>query len=133
MNNSFAIPNATQAKFVDQSYFLNADKSSRKAISIYSNDKKTFNVYCIDCGVTGTVKVAGTAAFDITKGLTQGQVELLGSLSVGVNVGVAAGIAYGDKKEMRLTTQGIPGFSVPNMIVIGPMVSRPTPDDSAQC
>ncbi|KIW23961.1 uncharacterized protein PV07_09705 [Cladophialophora immunda] len=121
MNKTFTIPNATQVKYVQQDFFKDDNDKPLNAIKIWENDN--FHVYCVSCGVTGTLKVAGRAAFHITKGLTMGQLEMLGNLEAGVNLGVAAEVNYGDKKSVRLFTQGIPGLSVPNIITIGPYIT----------
>ncbi|OAG36510.1 hypothetical protein AYO21_09317 [Fonsecaea monophora] len=121
LNKTFTIPNATQVKYVQQDFFKDDSDKPLNAIKIWENDH--FHVYCVSCGVTGTLKVAGRAAFHITKGLTMGQLEMLGNLEAGVNLGVAAEVNYADKKSVRLFTQGIPGLSVPNIITIGPYIT----------
>ena len=60
VNKTFTVPNATQAKYVDQAFWINPNtKAPRKAMEIYQkksqNDNKKLTAYCVDCGVQGMI------------------------------------------------------------------------------
>ena len=125
-NRTFNFPNATDPKYVAQTFWKNNSTGAyRKAYQLYqkTSGNKKLTAYCVDCGVSGTMKVSGKAAFHLTKGLQQGSIDLLGNLEAGVNLGVAAEYELSDKKSMRLLAAGIPGLSVPPFITIGPMIT----------
>ena len=80
--------------------------------------------YCVNCGIHGTVQVAGSVSFSLLNGFTAGNVGLSGNLRAGLEIGVDAFAEYQNTITVaRLVHQGIPGFSIPDVITIGPEIT----------
>ena len=46
--------------------------------------------YCIDCGITGSVAVAGSFSFTLLNGICAGNIAISGSLRAGIQIGLDA-------------------------------------------
>lgn len=106
---------------------FSAASSKAKAIAekyAIQDPKPRLNVWCVDCGVTGSLSVAGTASISLLKGPTSLAVELDGNIGVGVHLGIEAMV----EKEFeflkkQLYSAGLPGLSIPGIITLGPMIT----------
>ncbi|MCJ1293932.1 hypothetical protein MMC34_005489 [Xylographa carneopallida] len=79
-------------------------------------------LYCVNCGVTGTVHLGGSASLNIVDGLTAAQIGMNGNIAAGLELGLDANAQYTNKLTSTIASAGLPGFSVPNIISIGPVV-----------
>ncbi|PIA92923.1 hypothetical protein CB0940_03873 [Cercospora beticola] len=106
---------------------FSAASSKAKAIAekyAIQDPKPRVNVWCVDCGVTGSLSVAGTASISLLEGPTSLAVELHGNIGVGVHLGIEAMV----EKEFeflkkQLYSAGLPGLSIPGIITLGPMIT----------
>ncbi|PPJ52424.1 hypothetical protein CBER1_10579 [Cercospora berteroae] len=106
---------------------FSAASSKAKAIAekyAIQDPKPRLNVWCVDCGVTGSLSVAGTASISLLKGPTSLAVELNGNTGVDVHLGMEAMV----EKEFeflkkQLYSAGLPGLSIPGIITLGPMIT----------
>ncbi|GIZ43052.1 hypothetical protein CKM354_000629600 [Cercospora kikuchii] len=133
VNSSFGVENsiplyALEVKEEDVgAAAFSASSSKAKAIAeryAIQDPKPRLNVWCVDCGVTGSLSVAGTASISLLKGPTSLAVELDGSIGVGVHLGIEALV----EKEFeflkkQLYSAGLPGLSIPGIITLGPMIT----------
>ncbi|KAI9760678.1 MAG: hypothetical protein M4579_001542 [Chaenotheca gracillima] len=102
-----------------QAYSLfHKEKSSKGGTTSGSVD-----LYCVNCGVTGKTHVSGRLAFSLTKGITQGNVALDGNLDAQLNLGLAAEAEYKNSFKKSISSDGLPGFSIHNVITIGPVIA----------
>lgn len=80
-------------------------------------------VYCVRCGVDGSFTVSGSITVQLLSGVQDAQVSLAGNLRAGVELGVEFLAVYEREIERkRLLEVGVPGFSIPAIITVGPMV-----------
>ncbi|KAK0106892.1 hypothetical protein ONS95_003611 [Cadophora gregata] len=107
---------------------FSASKSKLESIistySLVTEPQPRLNVWCIDCGVKGSLSVSGSASVSVLKGPTSLRLELGGSLTAGVYLGIEA---YVEKEaeflKKRVFTAGLPGFTLPGIITIGPLIT----------
>ena len=80
-------------------------------------------VWCVDCGMHGSIKTTGSATFTVI-GITRLGLRLAGDLNANVQLGID-GFYHFERPvfEQRLFTAGLPGFSIPDIISIGPYLS----------
>ncbi|KAL9107491.1 MAG: hypothetical protein Q9227_007593 [Pyrenula ochraceoflavens] len=64
--------------------------------------------------------VSGQLSFSITEGISRASVGLDDNLDAGLNLGLAASAAYSQQFETTITSVGLPGFNIPNVITVGP-------------
>ena len=80
--------------------------------------------YCVNCGIHGNIKIYGSISFRLLSGITAGSVGMSGNLAAGLTIGVDAFAEYKKKITVaRLVHQGVPGFSIPNIITLGPEIT----------
>ena len=82
-------------------------------------------VYCVDCGVKGSVHLYGRARYAIGQGLTEANAGMKGNLAAGLKIGIAAEAEIKQTFRQPLLSEGVPfpGFSVPGIYAIGPVVT----------
>ncbi|KJX93914.1 hypothetical protein TI39_contig4239g00006 [Zymoseptoria brevis] len=80
-------------------------------------------VWCVDCGFGGDIKVTGSAVFTIV-GPTRLILRMVGDLDATLQLGINGFAEFSYKPfEKRLLTAGLPGFSIPGVISIGPYLT----------
>ena len=81
------------------------------------------NVYCVQCGVNGSVQLNGRAKWSLLNGLSEATVDMRGDIRARLAVGVDAGFKL-EKQYVRgkVIKQGIPTLTVPKIIVVGPAI-----------
>lgn len=80
-------------------------------------------VWCVDCGIHGSIKTTGSATFTII-GITRLGLRLQGDLNANVQLGVDGFYRFERPVfQQRLFTEGLPGFAIPDIISIGPYLS----------
>lgn len=91
----------------------------------YQKDAKDFvAAYCVDCGVSGTVTLFGSASLGLLEGIRSAQVGMNGKLHASIYLGIdAEGNFSPVNQKQALWSVGIPGLSVPGIYSIGPMIS----------
>jgi hypothetical protein len=80
------------------------------------------NVYCVNCGVSGTARIAGRATWKPLEGVTEAQVELWNDMQFMLQLGIDAQVSYKYNFETELFGVGLPGLSF-GVITIGPYIS----------
>lgn len=81
------------------------------------------NVYCVECGTKGQVQLGGQAQWSVFTGLTKANIEMTGSISARVALGIEASIEAGKEVLKReIHRQGIPQLQVPKWFTIGPSI-----------
>ncbi|EKG21794.1 hypothetical protein MPH_00713 [Macrophomina phaseolina MS6] len=82
------------------------------------------DLYCVDCGITGKAHIAGELGFSLLGGgFNKGSVTVDGSLKAGLFLGLAAEGQYKNTFKKTITSDGLPGFSIHNVITVGPVVA----------
>ena len=109
------IPKAGSVKTVASSF-------SQTSYPIFSSGNGDLNVYCVDCGVSGRVNLAGQAAVSIANGLTQANVGVNGNILAVLQIGVDAQAKFTKKFQKDLFEVGIPGLTIPKIITVGPSI-----------
>ncbi|TIA78266.1 hypothetical protein D6C76_04152 [Aureobasidium pullulans] len=81
-------------------------------------------VWCVDCGIHGSIYTTGSATFTII-GPTRLSLRLRGDLNANVQIGVDGFYKFERPiLEIPLTPDiGLPGFSIPGVITIGPYLT----------
>ena len=80
-------------------------------------------LWCVNCGVNGEFKVTGSFSASITSGITKGQLSLTGNMYAGLFIGLDAFAEYDLLTEHDLFTVGLPGFSIPDIVTLGPSLA----------
>ncbi|KAH8896904.1 hypothetical protein GQ53DRAFT_890380 [Thozetella sp. PMI_491] len=80
-------------------------------------------VFCVDCGISGSVTVAVHLSIHPFDGIGEGSVGVHGNMYAGLYLGIDA-FAKADKTVTKqLISRGLPGWSIPGIISIGPELS----------
>ena len=87
------------------------------------NGQESITSYCIGCGVSGTFALVGNIQFDVNQGLTTANLDMSGSLHSQLVLAVVGEISGSASTTTNLITQGIPGWSITNIITIGPSIA----------
>lgn len=80
------------------------------------------NVFCVSCGVSGSAKIAGRAAWSPIGGFTKGEVEINTDAQFVFKLGIDAQMTYQQTFENALLDFGIPGLSY-GVVTIGPRIT----------
>ncbi|PHH73772.1 hypothetical protein CDD82_5273 [Ophiocordyceps australis] len=80
------------------------------------------NVFCVQCGVEGSARIAGSASWTPLGGFTQGRVELHTDIIFKLQLGIDAQIRYRQSFSTNLVNVGLPGLSY-GVVTIGPYIS----------
>ncbi|PHH65075.1 hypothetical protein CDD81_3473 [Ophiocordyceps australis] len=83
---------------------------------------KYLNIFCVECGVQGSARIAGSAAWTPLGGFTQGRVELHTDIIFKLQIGIDAQISYKQEFTANLVNVGLPGLSY-GVVTIGPYIS----------
>ncbi|ORY77046.1 hypothetical protein BCR37DRAFT_389301 [Protomyces lactucae-debilis] len=89
-----------------------------KAISITQGDD--LSAWCVDCGTSGSVTIAGRLAANLIQGFTQAYIGISGSIAAEVNIGIDAKKAFKRTYKKKLAEVGVPGLSVQPFYRVGP-------------
>ncbi|KAF7557433.1 hypothetical protein G7Z17_g715 [Cylindrodendrum hubeiense] len=82
----------------------------------------SLRIYCVGCGVTGTARIEGRAAFSLVEGITEGVIELSADVNFVFKLGIEAQLVYKKEFENELLNIGLPGLSY-GVVTIGPSIS----------
>jgi len=85
--------------------------------------KPGVTVWCLTCESNANLNFIGSITFSLTHGLTDGFVEMQGSMGFGIDLGIQALAPFNENYTEDFVTEGIPGFSIPDIIEIGPYVA----------
>ena len=103
-----------------------------RALQMYNKQKESksgtaqgsITLYCVDCGVHGTVQLNGQARWTIADGLTQANAGLKGNIAAALKLGIDANAAFEDKLTYPILSVPVPpGFSIPQLFTVGPQVT----------
>ena len=100
------------------------------ALQIFKKENSTENglvtgeitVYCVDCGVNGKVLITGQARWNIVNGLEKLNAGMKGNITAGLQLGLDAKTAFEKTLTFPIAQIGVPGFSVPGIITVGPVI-----------
>ena len=78
-------------------------------------------LYCVNCGFSGHMVLAGSATFNIVNGLQALRVNTDANIQVGLDLGIVASAKYSNTQRKSLINQAIPnlGVSVPGVFSAG--------------
>jgi hypothetical protein len=65
----------------------------------------------------------GSLGVSATKGFYQGSVSLSGNIQAGLALGVNGFATYSATKDVSIISAGLPGFSIPKIVTIGPSLT----------
>jgi hypothetical protein len=78
-------------------------------------------LYCVSCGMTGNVNVGGSLSFRLIEGVSAATISVNGDLKASLGLALDAYASYSATlASQRVSAIGLPGFSIPNIITIGP-------------
>jgi hypothetical protein len=80
-------------------------------------------VYCIDCGIDGSVTVSVHLEIHPFSGIGKGSVSVEGHMYMGLYVGIDAFAEAEQTATKEIIKRGLPGWSIPGIISIGPELS----------
>lgn len=81
-------------------------------------------LYCVECGITGSLKTTGSASFTLIEGFTAMKLGVAGNIHAAWQLGVDAYADWEhDIASIRLLEVGVPGFFIPEVITVGPMLT----------
>ncbi|KAJ9635082.1 hypothetical protein H2199_008568 [Coniosporium tulheliwenetii] len=79
-------------------------------------------LWCVNCGVKGHIRATGSITATALSGLTQGKIDVDGNMRVGAYIGVNAFAAWEKTVKKDLLVQGLPGWSIPGIVTLGPQL-----------
>ncbi|KAF2844233.1 hypothetical protein T440DRAFT_410610, partial [Plenodomus tracheiphilus IPT5] len=79
------------------------------------------NIYCVGCAAQGRIELAGSATWDVRKGITKGEIEVWADLKVAMKVGIDAQIKLTREWKKQLFQRGLPSLDF-GFIIIGPTI-----------
>ncbi|KAK5956674.1 hypothetical protein OHC33_002160 [Knufia fluminis] len=79
--------------------------------------------YCINCGISGKMTAVGSIQATPLSGVKSAQIGVHGNLYAGLYLGVNAFAKYEKKYEKELFSRGLPGWSIPGIVNLGPMLT----------
>lgn len=79
--------------------------------------------YCVNCGVSGKMTAVGSIEATPLSGVKSAQIGVHGNLYAGLYLGVNAFAKYETKYEKELFSKGLPGWSIPGIVNLGPMLT----------
>ncbi len=80
-------------------------------------------LYCVNCGVRGSVKATGTINATPLSGIKQASIGVSGNMYVGLYIGVNAFAKWEKSWEKEILEKGLPGWSIPHIITLGPKIT----------
>lgn len=80
-------------------------------------------VYCVGCGVSGTIQVKGTVTFSIAKGITAGGLSANGPISAALELGIVASYANTWNFQQAIGAVPLSPLTIAGIITVGPQVS----------
>lgn len=79
--------------------------------------------YCINCGISGKMTAVGSIQATVFEGIKSAQIGVHGNLYAGLYLGVNAFAKYEKTYEKELFNKGLPGWSIPGIVNLGPMLT----------
>ncbi|KAL8669726.1 MAG: hypothetical protein Q9168_005695 [Polycauliona sp. 1 TL-2023] len=121
--------NITTSPWGDALVLFNKSKEStnfgggRGAGTLEGSRSGQLTVYCVGCGVRGEVQLSGQATWTVSEGLQRAQISVNGNINAGLSLGIDAIVQTHQVFDYPITAVGIPGFSIPGFIIVGPSLS----------
>lgn len=96
-----------------------------KSVLIGEEDPEpSIELWCVNCHVNGDLKILGSASFSVLGGgLTKAQLSLNGNLDASLYLGMNAFAEWDPTKEVDFLTMGLPELEIPNILVLGPIIT----------
>jgi hypothetical protein len=107
-------------------YLIYSVKSDAAAKKRAAESSYEVDVYCVDCGITGSATISGALSYQLLPpAITKAEVALTGSLNAGVNIGLYATAQYSNTWTKNLITLPVPdaGVTVSDLLTIGVVVT----------
>jgi hypothetical protein len=91
---------------------------------LWSDSSNVVNVYCVQCGFTGSMSIKGQISYNVGKGFTQASINMNGNMQLSLT---AAFIVNQQKisKQWQKTFVKVPlsPFKIPGILTVGPQAS----------
>ncbi|KAF2149140.1 hypothetical protein K461DRAFT_324547 [Myriangium duriaei CBS 260.36] len=88
-----------------------------------SPDANGFEIFCVNCGITGSFTMTGTASASLLHGLEDAFLQVTGNLHAGLYLGLNAHYSGSKSTNVNILTVPIGAVSVPKLLTIGPTLS----------
>ncbi|KAK5170994.1 uncharacterized protein LTR77_004138 [Saxophila tyrrhenica] len=102
------------------------DLASTTELAVRGEDEGGFdaglNIYCVDCGVKGSIIVTGMLSWGFFDGITLAQVRMSGNMYAGMYLGLEMFAVYKKEYEKNLIKKSLNPWTVPGLIDFGPYV-----------
>lgn len=86
------------------------------------NPQPGIEIYCVNCGVRGSVKATGRINATPLSGVKEASIGISGNMYVGMYLGVNAFAQWEKEWEKELFSKGLPGWSIPGIVTLGPKI-----------
>ncbi|GAB1319992.1 hypothetical protein MFIFM68171_10202 [Madurella fahalii] len=86
------------------------------------NPEPGIELYCVNCGVRGSVKATGRINATPLSGVKEAAIGISGNMYVGMYLGVNAFAQWEKGWEKELFSKGLPGWSIPGIVTLGPKI-----------
>jgi hypothetical protein len=80
------------------------------------------NIYCVNCGLSGSVKLKGSITIQVGKGVQDGTLSMEADLKIGVGIGIYAQKFHQETFNTALYTVPLSPFTI-GVATIGPFIS----------
>ncbi len=82
------------------------------------------NLWCVDCGLSGSVGILGKIVAKPGQGITEGFIQIDADIKAALKLGIEGKLEYfASSPRMNLFETGLPGFTIPGGVTIGPMLN----------
>lgn len=97
---------------------------SLEDIGLQTPPEPSVDIYCVGCEITGSLQTRGTATYTLLVGFTDLVISFNGDVHAQFQVGVNAFVTKTwSTPEVRIIELGVPGFFIPDVITVGPMLT----------
>lgn len=83
----------------------------------------SLNVYCVDCGVSGSADITGVVSGSVKNGFSQGQITFNANFKAGLKIGVDAQAVYKNTFSSDLFEVQLSSIQIPGIASLGPSIS----------
>ncbi|KAL8749824.1 MAG: hypothetical protein Q9184_006653 [Pyrenodesmia sp. 2 TL-2023] len=109
-------PNLVESPWFQAKQLYDVSKTSSNEIV-----EGSVAVYCVRCGEEGSVHLSGR--FKWRGQLEAANIAMAGSFAAGLGIGIDAQLQARKSFKAQFISSGFPGFSVPGVFTVGPMIA----------
>lgn len=80
-------------------------------------------IYCVNCGARASIKASGKINATPLSGVKEASIDVTGNMYIGMYIGVNAFAKWEKEWEKEVFSKGLPGWSIPGIVTLGPKVS----------